>query len=153
MVHESEVRGEMWKERKAYTALGLLLLAATLYLNLYGSGGGGGGVLKIPIPWLQPRMGFVSRNGTQFLVDDDGGGVRYPLYVNGWNSYWLLETIAAGDRAKVSEMLGTGRGMGMGVCRTWAFSDGGGGLQFEAGRFDERVFQVVGFFGFGLGWN
>lgn len=44
------------------------------------------------------------------------------------------------------EMLRRGRAMGMSVCRTWAFSDGGpNALQISPGRFDERMFQVGDF--------
>jgi hypothetical protein len=36
--------------------------------------------------------------------------------------------------------------MGMGVCRTWAFSDGGPTLlQISPGQFDETMFQVFSF--------
>uniref|UniRef100_J3MDK0 mannan endo-1,4-beta-mannosidase n=2 Tax=Oryza brachyantha TaxID=4533 RepID=J3MDK0_ORYBR len=41
-------------------------------------------------------------------------------------------------------MLRRGRRMGLSVCRTWAFSDGGpGALQISPGRFSEAVFQVL----------
>lgn len=41
-------------------------------------------------------------------------------------------------------MLRRGAKMGMTVCRTWAFSDGGpNALQISPGLFDERVFQVI----------
>jgi len=33
----------------------------------------------------EPEFGFVGRNGTQFMLD---GG---PFYINGWNSYWLMD--------------------------------------------------------------
>ena len=40
-------------------------------------------------------------------------------------------------------MLETGAKMGLTVCRTWAFNDGGyNALQISPGRFDERVFKV-----------
>lgn len=126
------------KERRIYTLLGLLLLAAVGYLNWSSSGGDGGrGGVRIPIPWLQPKMGFVGRNGTRFIDLEDGS----PVYVNGWNSYWLMSSDSS-DR--VVEMLRRGRAMGMSVCRTWAFSDGGpNALQIYPGHFDERIFQVL----------
>ncbi|CAL9109445.1 unnamed protein product [Musa acuminata var. zebrina] len=84
-------------------------------------------------------MGFVGRNGTRFVDIRDGS----PVYVNGWNSYWLMSS-DSGDR--VVEMLRRGRSLGMSVCRTWAFSDGGANaLQISPGRFDERIFQALDF--------
>ncbi|XP_072992487.1 mannan endo-1,4-beta-mannosidase 6-like [Typha latifolia] len=128
-------------ERRVYTLCGLLLLITVGYLNWYSSSSGsnGGGGIKIPIPWLQPRMGFVGRNSTRFVDLDDGS----PVYINGWNSYWLL---SSGSKDWVSEMLRRGREMGMTVCRTWAFSDGGpDALQISPGRFDEHVFEALDF--------
>ncbi|KAJ0965209.1 hypothetical protein J5N97_026347 [Dioscorea zingiberensis] len=128
------------RERKLYALIGGLLLLAVVYLNWEpGSGSGSESVfeIRIPIPWLQPRMGFVTRNSTRF-VDSETGSL---VYVTGWNSYWLM---SSGSRVRVSEMLRRGRDMGMGVCRTWAFSDGGpNALQVSPGRFDERVFQTI----------
>uniref|UniRef100_A0ACD5V8C2 Uncharacterized protein n=1 Tax=Avena sativa TaxID=4498 RepID=A0ACD5V8C2_AVESA len=130
----------MRRERRLYSLLGLLLLLAVLYLSwLPGRGGGGGigGGLKLPVPWLQPRMSFVTRNGTHFVDAATGA----PLYVNGWNSYWLLSSRSP---TLVSEMLRRGRRMGLDVCRTWAFIDGGpGALQISPGRFSKAVFQEL----------
>lgn len=141
----------MGKGRSSYPLLGVLLLAAVVYLNWSG-GGVDTSRLRIPIPWLQPPMGFVGRNGTRFVLrraeGGRGGGEPPSLYVNGWNSYWLMAAAAQGRRGRetVGEMLRRGRDMGMEVCRTWAFSDGGRGggpaLQISPGRFDEQVFQV-----------
>jgi len=85
------------------------------------------------------KLGFVKRNGTQFVVDDK------PLYVNGWNSYWFMDhAVDEHSRNLVGEMLEAGAKMGLTVCRTWAFNDGGyNALQISPGRFDERVFQVL----------
>ncbi|XP_038972768.1 mannan endo-1,4-beta-mannosidase 6-like [Phoenix dactylifera] len=127
------------QERRAYALLGGLLLIAVGYMNWnsWGSGGGGGGGFRIPIPWLQPRMGFIGRNGTQ-LVDLESGS---PVYVNGWNSYWLM---SSEKRTWVSEILRRGREMGLTVCRTWAFSDGGPkALQLFPGHYDEQMFQAL----------
>ncbi|RWW89599.1 hypothetical protein BHE74_00001408 [Ensete ventricosum] len=81
---------------------------------------------------------FVERNGTHFMVD---GRV---LYVNGWNSYWLMDQAAeASSRSRVTEIFQTGARMGLTVCRTWAFNDGADhALQVSLGIFDERVFEV-----------
>ncbi|XP_039119967.1 mannan endo-1,4-beta-mannosidase 6-like [Dioscorea cayenensis subsp. rotundata] len=126
--------------RKLYALIGGLLLIAVVYLNLVpGSGSGSGSAfeIRIPIPWLQPKMGFVTRNLTRFVDSETG----LPVYVNGWNSYWLM---SSGSKVRVSEMLRRGREMGMGVCRTWAFSDGGANaLQLSPGRLDERVFEAL----------
>lgn len=133
--------GAMRQERRLYSLLGLLLLLAVVYLTWFptthdGGGGGGGGWVKLPVPWLQPRMPFAARRGTHFVDADTGS----PLYVNGWNSYWLLPSRSP---ALAAEMLRRGRRMGLSVCRTWAFSDGGpGALQISPGRFSEAVFQV-----------
>lgn len=42
-------------------------------------------------------------------------------------------------------MFETAAEMGLTVCRTWAFSDGGGAnaLQLSPGKFDDRVFQAL----------
>jgi mannan endo-1,4-beta-mannosidase len=41
-------------------------------------------------------------------------------------------------------MLEAGAKMGLTVCRTWAFNDGGyNALQISPGRFDERVFKAL----------
>ncbi|XP_052160532.1 mannan endo-1,4-beta-mannosidase 6 [Oryza glaberrima] len=131
--------GAMRQERRLYSLLGLLLLLAVVYLTWFPTthDGVGGGWVKLPVPWLQPRMPFAARRGTHFVDADTGS----PLYVNGWNSYWLLP---ARSTALAAEMLRRGRRMGLSVCRTWAFSDGGpGALQISPGRFSEAVFQVL----------
>ncbi|KQK18483.1 hypothetical protein BRADI_1g42770v3 [Brachypodium distachyon] len=129
----------MRRERRLYSLLGFLLLLAVVYLNWFPGRdpAAPGGGLKLPVPWLQPRMAFAGRNGTHFVDAATGS----PLYVNGWNSYWLLSSRSP---ALVAEMLRRGRRMGLGVCRTWAFSDGGpDALQISPGRFSEAVFQVL----------
>jgi len=130
----------MWRGTRMHSLLGVLLLLALAYLNwLPGRGpssAGGPGGFKLPMPWLQPPMSFVGRAGTHFVDAVTGA----PIYVNGWNSYWLL---SARSPALSAEMLRRGRRMGLTVCRTWAFSDGGpGALQISPGRFSEPVFQV-----------
>ncbi|XP_038694810.1 mannan endo-1,4-beta-mannosidase 2 [Tripterygium wilfordii] len=87
----------------------------------------------------QPELDFARRNGTHFVVDGR------PLYVNGWNSYWLMGYAVEGHgRQKVSAMLRAGAQMGLTVCRTWAFNDGAyNALQISPGRFDEQVFKAL----------
>ncbi|XP_059660931.1 mannan endo-1,4-beta-mannosidase 2-like [Cornus florida] len=87
----------------------------------------------------QPKMGFVERNGTQFMVDGRA------FYINGWNSYWLMDQAVEGySRPRVRAMLQAGAKMGLTVCRTWAFNDGAyHALQISPGRFDEQVFKAL----------
>ncbi|CAN6443642.1 unnamed protein product [Victoria cruziana] len=87
----------------------------------------------------EPKMEFVGRNGTQFVV----GGKEF--YVNGWNSYWLMDqAVEEYSRPRVTKMLQAGAKMGLTVCRTWAFNDAGyNALQLKPGKFDERVFKAL----------
>ncbi|XP_020964497.1 mannan endo-1,4-beta-mannosidase 5 isoform X3 [Arachis ipaensis] len=84
-------------------------------------------------------LSFVERNGTQFVLDGKA------LYVNGWNSYWLMgQSVEVYNRPKVREMLQNGAKMGFTVCRTWAFNDGDyNALQISPGHFDEQTFKTV----------
>ncbi|CAH8317759.1 unnamed protein product [Eruca vesicaria subsp. sativa] len=110
--------------------LGFVICAAFIYLSFRD--------LWLNHKW-RTEIGFVKRNGTQFVVDDKA------LYVNGWNSYWFMDhAVNEHSRYLVSEMLETGAKMGLTVCRTWAFNDGGyNALQISPGRFDERVFKAL----------
>ncbi|KAL9261779.1 Mannan endo-1,4-beta-mannosidase 2-like protein [Drosera capensis] len=86
----------------------------------------------------EPPFNFVERNGTQFMLDGR------PFYINGWNSYWLMDhAVEDHGRPRVREMLQAGSKMGLTVCRTWAFNDGGSyhSLQVSPGQFDELVFK------------
>ncbi|VFQ88017.1 unnamed protein product [Cuscuta campestris] len=85
----------------------------------------------------QTNLSFVERNGTRFFTD---GQV---FYVNGWNSYWLMDhAVDANRRPRVRSILQAGAKMGLTVCRAWAFNDGDyNALQISPGRFDERVFR------------
>lgn len=88
-------------------------------------------------------MSFVGTNSTRFVLRDSESSSDF--YVNGWNSYWLMqESLWGPSRSRVSEMMKRGAHMGMTVCRTWAFSDGDGAnaLQISPGVFNERVFKV-----------
>ncbi|QHN95577.1 hypothetical protein HN51_043523 [Arachis hypogaea] len=84
-------------------------------------------------------LSFVERNGTQFVLDGKA------LYVNGWNSYWLMgQSVEVYNRPKVREMLQNGAKMGFTVCRTWAFNDGDyNALQISPGHFDEQTFKAL----------
>lgn len=110
-----------------YPLLGFASCVAFIYMSL--------GDLRSY--FQQPTLGFVERNGTQFFLDGK------PFYVNGWNSYWLMDQ-AVESRPRVREILKAGAKMGLTVCRTWAFNDGGyNALQISPGRFDERVFKAL----------
>ena len=127
-----------WRDRILYPLIGILTISALLYLNFNDQ-------LSFPVLW-QPTMGFVATNATHFVVVSDKDDNNSVLYVNGWNSYWLMEKSIWGSssRSKVSKMLKMGAKMGLTVCRTWAFSDGNvpNALQTSPGVFNERVFRV-----------
>ncbi|XP_062106011.1 mannan endo-1,4-beta-mannosidase 2-like [Humulus lupulus] len=86
-----------------------------------------------------PKLDFVGRNGTQFVVNGK------PFYINGWNSYWLMDhAVDEFSRYRVGQMLEAGSKMGLTVCRTWAFNDGTyNALQMSPGVFNERVFKAL----------
>ena len=77
-------------------------------------------------------------NEAEFVLDGA------PFLFNGFNAYWLMHVAAQpSERLKVSEVLEGAAAAGLGVCRTWAFSDGGDrALQLSPGVYDELVFQV-----------
>ncbi|XP_068664810.1 mannan endo-1,4-beta-mannosidase 2-like [Aristolochia californica] len=112
-----------------YPLLGFASCVAFIYMSI--------GDLRFH--FREPKMDFVKRNGTQFYVDGK------PFYVNGWNSYWLMDqAVKEFSRPRVRAMLQAGAKMGLSVCRTWAFNDGAyNALQVSPGRFNERVFQAL----------
>jgi hypothetical protein len=82
--------------------------------------------------------GFVKTEGTHFSVNGN------PLFVNGFNSYWLM-TMATDptQRNKVTSAFEQAAAHGLNVARTWAFNDGQyKALQTSPGVYDEQVFQV-----------
>lgn len=128
---------EPLERKRVYHFFSILTIVALLYLNF-------GDKFRLPVLWL-PKMNFVSTNSTRFIIKGDGGGEESTMYVNGWNSYWLMEeSVWDESRTRVSEMIRRGAQMGMTVCRTWAFSDGKSpnSLQISPGVFNEKVFQV-----------
>ncbi|KAF6144963.1 hypothetical protein GIB67_013314 [Kingdonia uniflora] len=129
-----------WSHKnRVYPILSCFSVIFLLYLNF-------GGNIKIPILWQQ-HLSFVGTNSTRFVVSDDVGE-ESSVYVNGWNSYWLMEeSVWENSRFRVSKMMKRGAQMGMTVCRTWAFNDGNGpnALQISPGLFDEKVFQGLDF--------
>lgn len=126
-----------WKQKRLYPLLGTLSILLFLYFNFSDH-------FNFPVLWL-PAIGFVGTNSTKFVIVEPDGSHQSTLYINGWNSYWLMEESVWGpSRSRVSNMLRRGAEMGMSVCRTWAFNDGDGpnSLQISPGVFNERVFQV-----------
>ncbi|CAN1160956.1 Mannan endo-1,4-beta-mannosidase 2 [Linum perenne] len=111
--------------------LGFASCVAFIYLSL-------GDIWPSAYP-VEPAWGFVQRNGTRFMLDGK------PFYVNGWNSYWLMDHSADDERKhKSAAMLEAGSKMGLTVCRTWAFNDGAhNALQVSPGRFEEKVFRII----------
>ncbi|KAL3850921.1 hypothetical protein ACJIZ3_012803 [Penstemon smallii] len=127
-----------WREKRLYPILGVFTIFCFLYLNFKDD-------LSFTFPvitWNLPHMSFVGVNHTRFVTH-----LQEEVYVNGWNSYWLMEESVRGpsSRSRVSKMLKKGSQMGLTVCRTWAFSDGPGSadLQIRPGVFNERVFKAL----------
>lgn len=85
------------------------------------------------------EWGVVERKGNQFVV----GG--QPFYFNGFNTYWLLMlAVDKSTRGKVSDVFRQASSIGLTVCRTWAFNDGGWrALQKSPSVYDEDVFEVI----------
>jgi mannan endo-1,4-beta-mannosidase len=81
---------------------------------------------------------MVKTRGSQFVIGDR------PFYVNGFNAYWLM--ILAADpstRGRVTEVFQQAAAVGLTVCRTWGFNDGGWrALQKSPAVYDEDVFKV-----------
>ncbi|KAJ8749371.1 hypothetical protein K2173_018860 [Erythroxylum novogranatense] len=113
-----------------FTVLGIASCVAFIFMSF--------GDVRITY-YQEPELAFIERNGTQFTVDGRA------FYINGWNSFWLMDHAADGDRKpRVGAMLQAGAKMGMTVCRTWAFNDGTyNALQISPGQFDERVFKAL----------
>ncbi|EEE63239.1 hypothetical protein OsJ_18049 [Oryza sativa Japonica Group] len=88
------------------------------------------------------EWGMVRTRGAQFVV---GGG--RPFYVNGFNTYWLMVlAVDPSTRGKVTEVFRQAAAVGLTVCRTWAFNDGGWrALQKSPGVYDEEVFKALDF--------
>lgn len=118
--------------------VGLFSVIALVYLNF---GDKFSYSFPLLLQWQLPTLTFVSTNASHFVETTTGR----PLFINGWNSYWLMDqSIWTPSRDRVSKILRRGAKMGMTVCRTWAFSDGGpNALQISPGVFDEHVFQVI----------
>lgn len=128
-----------FREKYAYPILGIATIATLLFLNFSNQL-----TFEFPTVFWQKNMGFVGVNSTNFIIINSHYQYDQRVYVNGWNSYWLMEaSVWDPSRSKVSRMLKKGAQMGLNVCRTWAFSDGPGpnSLQISPGVFNERVLK------------
>ncbi|KAL5715801.1 mannan endo-1,4-beta-mannosidase [Ranunculus cassubicifolius] len=90
---------------------------------------------------LPPLVGFVKTSNTQFVLNGS------PFLFNGFNAYWMMHVaVDPSQRYKVSQVFRDASAVGLTVCRTWAFSDGGDqALQLSPGVYNERVFQALDF--------
>ncbi|KAL5711500.1 mannan endo-1,4-beta-mannosidase [Ranunculus cassubicifolius] len=84
---------------------------------------------------------MVGKKGNQFVINDR------PFYVNGFNTYWLMIfSVDQSTRSKVTEVFKQASAVGLTVCRTWAFNDGGWrALQKSPSVYDEDVFKALDF--------
>lgn len=84
------------------------------------------------------EWGMVKKRGNQFMIGDK------PFYVNGFNTYWLMIfAVDESTRNKVTDVFKQASSVGLSVCRTWAFNDGGWrALQKSPAIYDEDVFKV-----------
>ncbi|KAK7263951.1 hypothetical protein RJT34_31551 [Clitoria ternatea] len=84
---------------------------------------------------------FVQTKDTELVLN----GV--PFLFNGFNSYWMMNVaVDPNQRYKVSNVFREASAVGLTVCRTWAFSDGGNqSLQMSPGVYNEPMFQALDF--------
>ncbi|RZC48862.1 hypothetical protein C5167_017287 [Papaver somniferum] len=89
------------------------------------------------------RGGFVRTRGTHFVINGK------PLYLNGFNAYWLMYMASepSSDKGKVTATLEQASRLRMNVARTWAFSDGTSykPLQSSPGFYNEEMFKGLDF--------
>ncbi|XP_077216415.1 glycosyl hydrolase superfamily protein [Tasmannia lanceolata] len=87
------------------------------------------------------EWGMVERKGNQFMLKNQ------PFYVNGFNTYWLMVfAVDQSTRGKVTDVFQQASSVGLTVCRTWAFNDGGWrALQKSPSVYDEEVFKGLDF--------
>ncbi|XP_075647525.1 mannan endo-1,4-beta-mannosidase 5-like [Castanea sativa] len=85
--------------------------------------------------------GFIQTRDTHFVLNGS------PFLFNGFNSYWMMQVaVEPSERYKISNVFREASVVGLNVCRTWAFSDGGyQPLQISPGVYDELVFQALDF--------
>ncbi|KAL5129651.1 Mannan endo-1,4-beta-mannosidase 5 [Glycine soja] len=90
---------------------------------------------------LRVTPGFVQTKDTELVLNGS------PFLFNGFNSYWMMNVAAdPNQRYKVSNVFREASAIGLTVCRTWAFSDGGNqSLQISPGLYNEAMFQALDF--------
>eukprot|EP01018_Ginkgo_biloba_P008514 Gb_04261 [translate_table: standard] len=98
-------------------------------------------LLFLGLQWVSVNAKFVQTRGTHFMANGS------PLYVNGFNSYWLMYVATdPAQRYKVTSVFEQAAAHGLTVARTWAFNDGQyKALQTSPGVYDEQVFQALDF--------
>ncbi|XP_028805662.1 mannan endo-1,4-beta-mannosidase 5-like [Neltuma alba] len=84
---------------------------------------------------------FVGRRGTEFVWNGS------EFLFNGFNAYWMMQVAEeASQKHIVPAVFLEASRVALGVCRIWAFSDGGDrALQKSPGVYDERFFQALDF--------
>ena len=92
---------------------------------------------------VYPHTHFVTARATQFIVDG------HPLYVNGFNAYYLTYT-AIDSPSLVTSLFQQASSAGFTLCRTWGFNDGSSAssyhaMQLSPGHYDETSFRALDF--------
>lgn len=90
---------------------------------------------------IHSHHAFVGREGKNFVLNGE------PLYINGWNSYWLMtQAVKERTRSRVTNIFKHGAALGMTVCRSWAFNDATyDALQGSPGVYSEQTFEALDF--------
>ncbi|KAL9243812.1 hypothetical protein vseg_017654 [Gypsophila vaccaria] len=117
--------------------VGAATVMAFIYMSFYGADFGAvGNVFS-----SNKHYSFVKVVGDHLTLDGE------PFYVNGWNSYWLMDhAVDESGRVRVKEIMSGGSKMGLSVCRTWGFNDAAyHALQLHPGHFDDKSFQALDF--------
>ncbi|RZC88372.1 hypothetical protein C5167_016173 [Papaver somniferum] len=93
----------------------------------------------LPSSGFHRGHGFVRTRGTRFMVNGK------PLYLNGFNAYWLMSMASepSCDKGKVTDTFEEASRLKMNLVRTWAFSDGTSykPLQSSPGSYNEETFK------------
>ncbi|XP_020101107.1 mannan endo-1,4-beta-mannosidase 8-like [Ananas comosus] len=94
--------------------------------------------------WIEmgdEEWGMVERKGTQLVVKER------PFFVNGFNTYWLMVfAVDPETKGKIGDVFAEAKSVGLNVCRTWAFNDGGWrALQRGPFDYDDEVFKALDF--------
>eukprot|EP01018_Ginkgo_biloba_P018779 Gb_32194 [translate_table: standard] len=98
-------------------------------------------LIFLGLQWVFLNANFVQTRGTHFMANGS------PLYVNGFNSYWLMYVATdPSQRYKVTSIFEQVEAHGLTVAQTWAFNDGRyKALQTSPGVYDEQVFPALDF--------